>query len=292
MKPMLAAKTDGKTLHYPLIASPKLDGVRCLIVDGVALSRTLKPIPNKFIQSILGKPEYNGLDGELIIGSPSCNSTYNTTVSGVMREGGEPDFDYYIFDVWNSPKPYFNRLEIVETSDAIFMCENIKVLGSCTINEKMELLEYEKACLGLGFEGIVLRNPLSIYKFGRSTVKEAALLKMKRFEDAEAVITGFTELLHNANEATTDALGHTKRSSHKANKQASGTLGVLEVRDMLSGVTFEIGTGFDTATRQHIWDNRDKYAGKLVKYKYFATSGVKDKPRFPTFLGFRSELDL
>ena len=52
-KPMLLPREtpDLDKLQYPIIASAKLDGIRCLIKDGVALSRTLKPIPNKSIQA-------------------------------------------------------------------------------------------------------------------------------------------------------------------------------------------------------------------------------------------------
>ena len=48
-------------------ASPKLDGIRCMIQDGIALSRSLKPIRNEHVQYILGREIFNGLDGELII---------------------------------------------------------------------------------------------------------------------------------------------------------------------------------------------------------------------------------
>ena len=75
MKPMLAAKTDGKGLSYPLLASPKLDEVRALIINGVVMSRSFKPIPNAHVQELFGRPEYNGLDGELIVGSPTDQAT-------------------------------------------------------------------------------------------------------------------------------------------------------------------------------------------------------------------------
>ena len=57
---------------------------RCLIIDGVAYSRSLKPIGNKFIQSIIGKQEYNGLDGELIVGNVYDKDVFQKTTSGVI----------------------------------------------------------------------------------------------------------------------------------------------------------------------------------------------------------------
>jgi DNA ligase-1 len=94
--------------------------------------------------------------------------------------------------------------------------------------------------------------------------------------------------MHNDNEKTVDALGRAKRSSHKANKHADGTLGALHVVDVRSGVHFDLRTGFDDSLRAEIWANRKRYLGKLVKYKYFP-SGSKEKPRFPVFLGFRED---
>lgn len=51
INPMLATAVENlDVLKYPVLVSPKLDGIRCLIIDGVAMSRSLKPIPNKHVQ--------------------------------------------------------------------------------------------------------------------------------------------------------------------------------------------------------------------------------------------------
>jgi DNA ligase-1 len=60
-------------------------------------------------------------------------------------------------------------------------------------------------------------------------------------------------------------------------------LGALKVRDVKTGIEFEIGTGFTEADRVKLWQSRDMLGVfKLAKYKYFA-GGSKDKPRFPVF---------
>ena len=77
MKPMLACDYDPAKLKYPCIASPKLDGVRGLVSGGSVLSRSLKQIPNKFVQEMLGGyPPLDGFDGELIVGSPTDKNCY------------------------------------------------------------------------------------------------------------------------------------------------------------------------------------------------------------------------
>jgi DNA ligase-1 len=84
-KPMLASPAP-ETIKFPVLASPKLDGIRCIIRDGVAVSRNLKPIPNVYIQkSLAGLPP---LDGELIVGPPVGNDVWNRSNSGVMSRDG------------------------------------------------------------------------------------------------------------------------------------------------------------------------------------------------------------
>ena len=117
-------------------------------------------------------------------------------------------------------------------------------------------------------------------------MNEGYLLKLKRFEDAEAVVIGFEERMHNGNEATVSELGRTKRSSHKANKSGRGDLGALVCRTP-EGIEFNIGTGFTDSDRQRIWDSRDQFLGRNAKYKFFPV-GVKEAPRHPVFLGWLS----
>lgn len=286
-KPMLAGKV-GSTINFPVLASPKLDGVRCIIMNGVALSRSLKPIPNAYVQKRIGLKKYNGLDGELLVGDPGALDVYRKTVSAVMSEDGEPSFDYHIFDNFEVDAQFQERYN---TLGKFKVDAHIKIVRHLKLRTMEELDEFEADMLNKGMEGVMVRDPNGPYKFGRSTEREGYLLKLKRFEDSEATILSMDELMHNANEAKTNNLGHTERSSHKANMVGMGTLGALNVRDLKTKVEFSIGTGFDAATRQELWDNRKNLKGKIVKYKYFA-SGSKDKPRFPVFIGFRDKRDM
>lgn len=282
MNPMLACKANLKTLKFPVLASPKLDGVRALVCDGVLLSRSLKPIPNRHVQIMFGHPELEGLDGELILGDPTHPEAYRRTVSAVMSIDGEPDVTFHVFDRWDRDYPY---TEITLSYGlTIPVCSKL-------IRTMEELEEYEVALLDKGYEGVILRDPQSPYKFGRSTVKEGYLLKLKRFSDSEAEIIDFEELMHNQNGATINETGHTERSTKQYGLLPAGTLGALIVRDIHSGVEFKIGTGFTAAERQKFWNLRATLRGALVKYQYFPT-GSKEKPRFPSFQGFRNRIDL
>ena len=289
-KPMLAASCDDiDQLRYPLLATQKIDGIRCLIIDGVAMSRSLKPIPNRYIQSIIGKREYNGLDGELVVGS-----SFQQATSGIMSSDGEPDFTYHVFDLWDrAGATYYDRDEDLRLHVAVLASPRVVALQTVAITSREELDTYSAEQLALGHEGIMVRSPSSPYKQGRATFKEGYLTKIKPFSDSEATVVGFEERMHNANTATTNALGRTERSSHKENLVPMGTLGALICSNQAKwpGVTFNIGTGFDDATRAYIWANRDRAIGTTAKFKYQAI-GTVDKPRIPVFEGFRSAEDM
>ncbi len=287
-KPMLAGSIkDLSEVRYPCIVSPKIDGIRCLKLSNKVLSRTFKPIPNNHIRDTLQKLLPNGIDGEIIVGN-----VFQKTTSAVMSREGQPAFEFWAFDMVEGhlDEPYSSRLmRLRNVVDAIHDMRVLEV-PTFTVQHEKELLKYEKKFLDDGFEGLMVRSPDGSYKCGRSTTREGWLLKLKRFEDHEAVILGFVEQLHNTNEATIDELGHTKRSSAKAGKVGKGTLGKFKVRDLESGVVFFVGTGLTDEQRQEIWNHKARYQGKLIKYKC-QPYGEKDKPRLPVFLGFRDERD-
>jgi DNA ligase-1 len=198
------------------------------------------------------------------------------------------EFFYYQFDYWDDTvNPYSYR---VESAGVIEDDYQLLYAGYKTVNNKKELLAYEEQMLEQGYEGIIIRNPKGLYKYGRCTIKEANAFKLKRFEDDEAVIIGWEEEMHNGNNAETNELGRTKRSTSLSGLSGKNSLGafICKTRD---GVEFKIGSGFDQSDRQKFWENKSDLLGYIVKYKHFPI-GVKDKPRHPIFLGFRNEMDM
>lgn len=290
MKPMLAGKLeDPDALTYPVLVSPKLDGIRCLIINGQPVSRNLKPIPNLVVRERLsGLP---AMDGELIVGDPRAQDVFNRTSSGIMSGSGVPQFKFWVFDaLTNAPMPFLERLALAK-SYANSCGKDVQYVAHKMVDNAKQLLEYEAQMLLAGYEGIMIRALQGPYKQGRSTLREGWLLKLKRFSDGEAKVVGFEELEHNHNEQQRDALGRSKRSSAKAGRQAADTLGSLHVQDVVTGENFSIGSGFTEAERSDIWRRRGSFLGRLVKYRYQPT-GVKNAPRFPTFLGWRDTADL
>jgi DNA ligase-1 len=203
-----------------------------------------------------------------------------------MSTHGEPDFEYVVFDSFMLEGNYLTRIHTLDHE----WVDRVVILTPTTINNEDEFRRFEDRCLLNGDEGVMVRND-GRYKFGRSGVKEGLLLKWKRFEDGEAEIRFFVEQMENTNPQEDDNLGGHKRGHSKAGKIPKGTLGAIEVTDIKTGVEFKIGTGFDNDLRQHVWDNPELYEDKIVKYKS-QPFGEKDKPRFPTFLGWRDREDM
>jgi DNA ligase-1 len=307
-KPLLSATYDPTKFQFglrPWLVSPKLDGIRAVVQGGVVLSRNLKPIPNQHVQKLFGHLEH--FDGELIVGDPTAPDCYSATSSGVKRRDGEPDVWFHVFDhLQILVDPFTQRLARLQPG-LNSRCTRVYQQQVTTLEE---LMEFEATCLERGFEGIMLRDASAPYKLGRSTLKEGVLIKVKRMATDEAVVIGMEELMHNGNEATLDALGHTKRSSHAAGKVSGGTMGklVCEFKEDVNGevhgikysfkggTVFCIGTGkgLTSALRQKLWDERngpDSIIGKVVSFNHFPI-GYKDAPRLPSLKGERIAEDV
>lgn len=278
---------NGAYVKFPIIASYKLDGVRAIVKDSVVLSNSLKPIPNKFVQRSFGYKALNGLDGELIVGDPTAFDCFRKTMSGVMSVSGEPYLTFYVFDNYLIRGGFEERYQKISLPDD----PRIKLLNHVNINHSIALMRFEHDALTEGYEGVILRAPNGKYKYGRSTLKEGGMLKMKSFMDAEATIIGFKPLEKNFNEPTINELGLQVRSSNGAGKEAQDTLGALRVMDVTSGTEFWVGSGFTQAQRKAIWILKENYIGALITYKY-QSIGTDKVPRLPIFKGFRNPLDM
>jgi len=289
-KPMLAQDAEFDRIRYPVMASPKLDGVRATFDrDGVLRSRSLKLFPNKALDAAFTFP--HPLDGELIVGDAYSKTVFRDTMKVVMAfDASISDLRFHVFDLVSSADFMTRFKNTCELADY----KRIIPVPHTLISNEAELLRLEESMLSLGYEGLMIRDPKGRYKYGRSTVAEGGLLKVKRRLQSEARIVGFEEQMHNGNEAKTNALGHKERSSHGENKVPMGVLGALNcigLKDPWKGVEFNVGTGFSAGDRIWFWDNRATLLGKMISFEY-QPIGIKDKPRHSGFLGLRMEEDI
>lgn len=304
-KPMLADNTPMspaklERVQWPALCSPKLDGIRCLMHPDLGpVSRSFKPIANKYIRACLQEDmeRHPGarFDGELMALDESGDILdYNDTQSAIMSYGGEPRFVLAVFDSLIHDQWFTDRLAYAHRAVDILRSQGnyqyTKVAHEMLFSAE-EFLEFFDKCVKQGYEGAMIRDPQGPYKSGRSTFNQGWLLKYKgEKEDAEGVVTGFEEQLANENVAETDLLGYAKRSSRKEGMVGKNTLGALILDTEWGVLRVGIGVGLDDTRRKEIWDNQKKYLGQTATFQY-QRAGMKNKPRFPQFKGFRHEDD-
>lgn len=290
MKPLLAESANLDTLVFPVLASHKIDGIRCLIhqADG-PITRSMKPIPNHYVRTKLNEWGLAGLDGELVTTSGGKTDPFNAIQSKLSTRGGMPDFKYLVFDYFVAGSlPFKERFARAKALVEKLDNPRVQILEHVVANNLDELMAFEDQAVTDGHEGIMVRDPLGPYKQGRSTVKEGILLKVKRLDDDEGIVVNFQERRTNQNAPTRNALGYQERSSHQENMVPCGDLGALTVE--WKGLQFDVGTGFSAAERVEMWHQRDSLLGKTVTFAYQGV-GSKGRPRFPRFKGFRSSVD-
>ncbi|HEY6035190.1 MAG TPA: DNA ligase, partial [Kofleriaceae bacterium] len=231
--------------------SEKLDGV-CAYWDGEAfLSRAGNKFyaPDWFIADLPA----DTLDGELWVGRKQFQRT-----TSIVRSGAQSDewkqVTYVVFDAPEAKGGFEDRLAHIEKVMKRAAPPHARALDHVVCNGLDHLRDELRRVEGLGGEGLMLRQPKSLYAVGRSST----LLKVKTFHDAEATVIGH-------------APGTGK---HK------GRLGAL-VAQLPDGTTFNVGTGFSDAERES-----PPAIGAIITFRYqeLSNDGV---PRFPSYVGER-----
>ncbi|MBN1909392.1 MAG: DNA ligase [Pirellulales bacterium] len=245
---LLAQNWDNSVELKDWWISEKLDGVRAYWDGRQFLSRQGNQYhaPDWFVEGLPTEP----LDGELWLD----RGKFQRTISIVRRQDKSDHWKEIRFVVFDAPKAegsFENRLEFLaecldpKTHLYAQRHEQVRCKGLPHLREELARVE------ALGGEGLMLRQPGSIYEVGRSST----LLKVKTFHDAEAVV-----------------LDH-----QPGRGKFKGKLGALVVQ-MEDGTEFSVGTGFSDAQRAD-----PPAVGSTITFRYqeLTDGGV---PRFPSFI--------
>lgn len=313
-KPHLAVDYDEAKLRFPLIAQAKIDGCRGLNVGGNFVGRSLKRFDNPFLATRFDGVDFSGLDGELAFGDWNSPTLCRDTTGFVNRQTPKPgkpvagDVHWHCFDLLDSMQgiislPYIERLRVLEQRVSNINLPYVKMVPWYPVESLEELESYEEMWLDMGFEGVILRDPQGLHKNGRATVKVGAYMRVKRFIDVEGVVEEIIEAMENQNEAKTNELGRSERSSHQENLVPKGMIGTVKMR-LLADVEYrgkklfekdmlvDVGAGtMPHSERVHYFLNPNELIGKVGKLKLFP-HGTKDRPRFPTWAGLRAAADM
>lgn len=274
--PMLAEKfsEQGHKISYPCYAQPKLDGARCIavIVDGKASlwTRTRKPITSMphivaHLETIFSNHSSLILDGELYNHSVRNTDGFEELMSLIRKEEpkeGYQKIQYHVYDAIMENTPFSSRTKwidrFIKTEGPLVKVETV------VINNEDDVYEYFKKCIGLKYEGIMLRNSASEYKNRRS----CDLQKVKEFDDKEFLVVGVKE-------------GRGKLAGHAGSFvcQIDGT-----------NLTFPAKLQGELKALKEFYECPDKAVGRLLKVKYqgYTADGI---PRFPIGVCFRDSED-
>ena len=252
--PLLAQETDDRIDPTGWLVSEKFDGVRALW-DGQQLRfRSGRPLPAPawFLARLPGMP----LDGELWLGHGRFDE-----LSGLVRRGAPDDaawrgVRYMLFELPGAPGPFVQRARQLAQLASDAAVPWLQAAAQETVADRSALTRLLDTVIAQGGEGLMLHRADAPYVTGRSD----ALLKLKRQQDAEAVV-----------------LAHLPGRGRHA-----GHLGALRVRSA-DGLVFDLGSGFSDADRE-----QPPPLGSQVTYRYRGRT-PQGLPRFASFLRVRPE---
>ena len=290
-KPMLAKMWDKNSCSFPKYRSMKYDGLRAIFIKGKLLARSLKPIGNiqlrKKYKELLDYSKENDMlfDGEFY----SHDLTFQEITSIVNSDDKEvpESLKFHCFDIVVKEEyekgfdVRFSTMEII-----LPQFENVIMVEQTIVNNVKEVEEYFETALKEGFEGLILRNPQGKYKLGRSTINEGLLLKVKPFETFDSKVIEIIERNENLNESQTNELGRSFKRNTKDDKKGTGIASALVTE--YNGFQFRVTLTGNEEFRKEIWDNKEKYIGKMFEYKAMLV-GMKDVPRHPNFIRWRED---
>lgn len=245
---MLAEKYTGDENIDGWIMSEKLDGVRCIWNGRTMKTRnnnTFYP-PDFFIKDFPDEI----LDGELFLERGQFEKTVSIVRKSAAHDGWK-DIKFFVFDapeIGGNFKTRLNKLRKIFKDNKSPYVD----LHEHQICKDREHLDSEmKRVVDMGGEGMMIRDPKSMYEYRRSNT----MLKVKQSHDDEAVVI----------------------QKIKGTGRCSNMMGALLVRNG-EGIEFKVGSGFTDADRR----NPPKI-GSIITYKYYEKT-KNGKPRFPIYL--------
>lgn len=311
-KPQLAPNQSVNLdeIKYPILASYKLDGIRCLFIKGEMLSRSLKPIVNKQLREKFepliehSKKHDLILDGEIY--SPEL--TFQEITRYVMTQDFEDKksikkhgeiltipnhLKFYCFDgIRNNEfeQPFAERT-LYNVMALMYIYENlVEVVGHKNMELKEDIEKYFNEALEKGYEGLILREHNGKYKCGRGTIKEGLIYKVKPFKTFDATIVSVvqaTKVDPNA-EKKINELGRSVTSKKKDDRILIEKASAFWVNYKFAPL--KVVLAMTDEEKKEIWAKRSTYIGKMIEYKGMLI-GAKDVPRHPVMIRFREDKD-
>lgn len=229
--------------------SEKLDGIRAYWDGEKLISRQGNTFtaPAWFIQSF----PMTLLDGELWIAIQRFEQTSSIVRTRSTTNLAWQKIKFMIFDLPASKAPFSQRVKKINTLVSNANSPYLQMIKQQRLETTAALLTLLQETVDSAGEGLMLHHQDALYQTARSR----DLMKLKKFEDAEAIVI-----------------------QHSPGKgKYHGLLGALVVKTE-QGLIFKIGTGFTDKERQN-----PPPIGSIISYRY--TGKTKNNiPRFASFI--------
>ncbi|KAF8459329.1 hypothetical protein BGX38DRAFT_1247919 [Terfezia claveryi] len=264
--PLLAHKYEpGPTISIQgWFASEKLDGVRAIWTGTKFISREGNPFcaPAWFTKRL---PTDVVLDGELF----TKRGGFQDCVS-IVRTQDAPNrwkfsVSYQVFDVPSKGHlPLEKRLAFLKNLIEVKLrIKWVNLVKHFPVRDDAHIQEVLDEVTSEGGEGLMLREPGSLYVHGRSRT----LLKVKKFFDADAIVRGYNP-----------------GSGKNCNVVGALWCEMLDAKtNKPNGTIFKVGSGLTDAQRA-----KPPKIGAIIIFKYQELS-KSGNPRFPTYGGERAD---
>lgn len=251
---LAASYTDSVEVHHYWV-SEKLDGVRAYWDGRQLLSRSghVLMAPVWFTRDFPSTP----LDGELWSGRGQLEQIVSTVRKQQPVDNEWRALAFHVFELPDGEGTFSERLQTLQRIVQQQHSAYLKLVPQFRIDSREQLFERLDDIVRQGGEGLMLHHQAALYSTGRNN----DLLKLKKQQDAEAIVIGYT--------------------AGKGKYQ--GITGALQVKTV-DGRQFAIGSGLSDAMRRS-----PPAIGTRITYQHNGLT-AKGLPRFARFLRIREDI--
>ena len=267
--PMLAHQYENKKkeIKFPCFVQPKLDGVRCVVVNNKLYSRNgnrfpeLPHIENEL--SLLNKDNLI-LDGELYTDDINFEKIVGLVKKFKKSEEDEKNSEKIylnVFDYIHNKLPYEQRMKNLD--NFFEKNKNMKYIKQVKTEEcknQEAIYDFLEKYTKEGYEGVIIRNKKGNYEENSRSVN---LQKLKKFIDEEFEIIDYT---------TPDT-----------GKEVGCVIWICKTKD---GKKFNVRPSGNYQERKNLYKNAKKFIGKMLTVRYQELTNGK-VPRFPVGVAIR-----
>jgi DNA ligase-1 len=269
--PMLAVEFSDKTEKYPCYAQPKLDGIRCIVFkhnNQIIFQSRNNTIFQSFPHLLLELEKIFTQNPNIILDGELYNHELEfQKITSIVRKKEHPELfkiQYHIYDVIINDISFKERIEIIKTILSETNCINssnflfLFLVKTFVIHNREQMNHLHNQFVEEGYEGIMLRNPMSNYK---QKIRSKDLVKYKLFKDSDYIIVGHHE--------------------------GTGGIPVFEcITD--EGKKFSVNMKCSIDEKREMMESVTEYYGKklIVKYQELSQDNI---PRFPVGIGIRAD---